>query len=147
MAKQLSPLETLALSKAIKETAAKTARDALTEGAHDVDFTAHVYGTLLVAPPQPYTVKQDVESNRLIALLFEKLDPRVRAQLIKFVERELEGWRDHETDDQPNVVPSLLLEADRLLSFAHREKETTKRGNVTAPLSVELVRRGAKCPR
>lgn len=136
----LTPIETFALSKAVKETAQKKAREKLSLGHHDVAFTVRVHGPLLVAGDSPTTVKEDVPPNMLLAFVIGKLSRRARAELLDCAQRELLLWRQHETD-VVDVAPSALALADQFVACGHREKPGTKNGTVTAPLTVELVSR------
>lgn len=137
----LKPIETFALAKAIKDKARDAARDQLTEGVHKVDFTVRVHGPIVVPPPAPWTEREDVEPRRIIALLLEKLAPRVRAQVTRYIDASFRAWRAREIDEPMPAIPALLEEADHLLSFAHRERETTRRGTVSAPLTLDLVKK------
>lgn len=135
----LSALETIALSKAVKDTAAKDARVNLAEGHHDVDFTVRVHGPLLVAPPAPTVLKEKVPEVTILGLVLETLTPAARKKVQSYLDEQLAEWRQGE-DDVP-LQPSAAEAAERLLSFGRRERAATRNGNVTAPLTVELLAR------
>lgn len=136
----LSAIETIALSKAIKDTAAKDARGRLAEGHHDVDFTVRVSGPLLVAPPTPATLKETVPTAALIGLILDQLTPAARKKVEESFVARLDGWRAGVQSEVPAREPSTLA-AERLLALARRERLTTRAGNVTAPLTVEVIGR------
>lgn len=136
----LSPIETIALSKAVKDTEAKKCRGKLAVGHHDVDFSVRVSGPLLVAPSTPVKVQENVPADVLLALVMESLKPRDRQAVLEQVDESLAGWRGG--DELPEVD---ILSAEYLLGLGQRERAGTKNGNVTAPLTVELVSRHA-CP-
>lgn len=136
----LTAIETIALSKAVKDTAAKACRGQLAEGHHDVDFTVRVSGPLLVAPPSPVKAKESVPAAVLLALVLDCCSPRARKTIVEQVVADLADWRAG-ADELPKAD---LAVADFLLGRCQREREGTKNGNVTAPLTVELVSRHAR---
>jgi hypothetical protein len=140
MNESLTPLETIALSKSVKETAARAARPKLDEGHHDVDFTVRVRGPLLVAPPSPAKIAERVPAEILLSLVLENLNAPEQRKARKYVERELADWK--QGAELPEVQHAAREHAELIVQAAAvRERETTKNGNVTAPLTVELVGR------
>lgn len=138
----LTPLETIALSKAVKDTAARAARPKLDEGHHDVDFTVRVYGPLLVAPPSPAKLTERVPAEVLLALVLENLNTPSQKKALQYVRQELADWAG--ADGPLPVAQDRAREiAEAMLAAASRERETTKNGNVTAPLTIELLDRAA----
>jgi len=133
----LSPVETIALSKCVKEKAAKDARPKLAEGPHVVDVTVRVTGHLLVAPPTATTVKESVPFETLLAIVLADLTPAARRKVRGSFVRLLAAWRDG-ADELPTAPAEA---AEELLALARREREGTRNGNVTAPLTVELIGR------
>jgi hypothetical protein len=137
----LSPLETIALSKAIKDTAVRDARPKLAEGHHDVDVTIRLHGPLLVAPPSPTKIKESVAPEILLALVLQLLNRPAKAMARDYVADELEAWANGQ--EPPEVQPDALATAESLLALARRERAGTKNGNVTAPLTIDLISRAA----
>lgn len=136
----LTPIETIALSKAVKDTEAKICRGKLTVGHHDVDFNVRVSGPLLVAPPgRPSKVKESVPEAVLLALVLENLATRTRKTILDRVSDDLAGWRSG--DELPDVQPTAAEMAEQILAHGQRERDGTRSGNVTAPLTVELLAR------
>jgi hypothetical protein len=138
----LTPLETVALSKAVKETAVNDARPKLELGGHNVDFTVRVSGPMLVAPRGPIKVKEDVPAATILALVLERLTRKAKAEIRVQIDRELAGWRE-QVNELPEIQAETVALADALLAFGHREFMGTKNGAVTAPLTVTLLGRAA----
>jgi hypothetical protein len=136
----LEPIETIALSKAIKDTAAKQARGQIKEGHHDVNFTVRVSGPLLVAPPVPTKVKETLPPDLLVGLVLAELKPLARQKIYDAVKRTLAKWL--KTGEAPDVASDSADVAQQLVELGQRETDGKRAGNVTAPLTVELVVRG-----
>lgn len=136
----LTALETVALSKAVKDSAVKEARPKLTAGQYDVDFTVRLSGPVMVAPWSPATVKERVPPEVVLALLLENLNTPDRRKASKYLQRELADWKAG--GELPELHETARETAEMLLhTCAVRETQTEKNGNVTAPLTVELVDR------
>lgn len=133
-------METIALSKAVKEAAVKESRAQLTAGQYDVDFTVRLSGPVMVAPWSPAKLKERAPAEVLLALLLENLNAPDQKKACKYLERELADWKAG--GELPELHESARQKAELLTQiYGTREKETSKNGNVTAPLTVELVDR------
>lgn len=138
----LTAIETVALSKAVKDTAVRESRTQLSEGHHDVDFTVRVHGPPLVAPPSLAKTKETLPAAVLVGLLLDQMTRAARNKVAASVAQALTDWR--EEGELPFVGPEATASAELLAEGAVRVRETIKHGNVTAPLSVELL---ARCGR
>lgn len=136
----LEPIEKVALSKAIKDTAAKQARGQIKTGHHDVDFTVRVKGPLLVAPPVATKVKETLPSDVLLGLVLAEVKPPAMQKIYDAVKRRLAKWL--KTGEAPELGNDQVDVAQQLVELGTRETDGERAGNVTAPLTVELLVRG-----
>lgn len=129
----LSPAECLALAKCVDKHMSDAARDLVTPGVYEVDFTARVSGSIRVAPDQTAKVPMAADPWGLLALALSKLN---ETTLDALVTEHLERLDNAQALDGESVKTRALAAIERVKTAT----TTTRRGPVTTALTVRLER-------
>lgn len=105
---EVEALKQVAMQKAIKTAALKTARAKLEPGTHEVDFLARVHGTLTVNEDEEYTPTTSVPIKATIALFLRYCGVTRDAALAHLERAMVDALRAAETE---NGLPATTEDA------------------------------------
>lgn len=138
---ELSPLELHALAKAPRGLDKLRDRLDVADG-QLVDFTVRVRGAVNVAADASSTLDQEPPAEVVLAVACGVLSRRARAEVREHVAQAFAEWR--EGAELPTLPAADVDYADDLMRACARRVTKSKRGNVSASLAVELVKRGGR---
>lgn len=124
----LSAIETLALSKAVKEAAEKEARKGAAVGEHTVDMTVRVVGSIKVGEDYVQNIVAKAQPWALLAVALSKLN----GVTIDAITREAEAIAAGE-------VEAVKENAEKAIAAIKNTTTSVCKGKVTTKLAVERV--------
>lgn len=136
----MEAIETLALAKAVKDAAAKKAREELAVGKHSVDFTVRVSGELTVGEDESYTPTVKVPFKAALALFVRYSGVTGDAALNALVKAFTEAVEaDGDTVAALEASADLVAAEARLNAALGELPKATRKGKVLTKLVVEAV--------
>ena len=120
-------IDILAVSKAIKDAAAKAARSEITAGEYAVDTTVRITGTVKVGEDYTQQIVGKADVWALLAVVMNKVNG---VTLESVVEEALNGGAD---------TADLKARVDAAMMTIKGETETACKGKVTTKLNAEII--------
>ena len=141
LAGDLTPAELHAVDRVGKQAA--KIRDELEAGAHQVDLSVRLTGTLVVGPSQPGgTTTETPTAASLLAVLFAGASPRSREKMLAVLKTRYEDWTAGAVQAEPELdLKERGLANDIFGSLSRQAMKAGKRGSVSGAIECKLIRR------
>jgi hypothetical protein len=137
---ELTPIETFAVRKAVKDAQLDKLRPRLKLGdGQQVDFTVRIRGAVNVAGNATETKTESVKPDQVLACVLSHVSARARKTLLEQVKGDFAVYRAN--GGAPKLADDLVDLADDLLKSATREVNAPKKGAVSGALELKLVKR------
>ena len=140
MSASLSPVELLAVTKAVQTKIAKDAREGIEPGEYTLSFDAHIEGTIRVGQDYEQPMPNKAKPWNIIAVLLEELNTMRAAsgeagvnldKIIKMAEAV-----------DPDLIKKAKSQAEKEAAALKQATMTTCKGKVTSTLEATPIAQG-----